>query len=166
MAISTDLFRRAMSRFATGVTVVTTTDSSGGPHGLTVNSFTSVSLEPPLVLFCLDREAGCFDVFAKATKFAVSILSSDQSTLSDRFARIVGDRFNGAAYRIGAIGCPIIVGALAAVECEIAQRHDGGDHEILVGRVLEICDEESRDDDDAAVAPLLYYRGGYARLSG
>jgi len=165
MAIESEAFKRALGRFATGVTVVTTVDRAGAPQGLTVNSFTSVSLDPPLVLFCLDRAAGCFDVFAEASHFAVNILALDQSALSDRFASLVGDRFNGAAFRVGATGCPVIAGALAAMECEIAQRHDGGDHEILVGRVLTI-DDEVRGDGDAAAAPLLYYRGGYARLDG
>jgi flavin reductase ActVB len=125
-----------MSRLATGVAVVTTRDQYGNPHGLTVNSFCSVSLDPPLVLVCVARGARCFPVFNRTGEFAVSILSSGQEELARRFASSGADKFGGAGLVRTARGGVLVAGALATVECVTHARHDAGDHEILIGEVV------------------------------
>lgn len=157
-AFSSRAFRDALGRFATGVTVVTTRDPDGRPVGLTVNSFASVSLEPPLVSFCLDREAFSYPAFAESRSFAVNVLSAGQVDLSRTFAQAsLADKFAAIATAEGATGCPLLPGALAQIECEIEMRHAAGDHVILIGRVVAL---EVAEDG----LPLLYYRGRYADL--
>lgn len=158
MSIDPDAFRAVLGRYATGVTVVTTRDASGTPYGLTVNSFTSVSLEPPLVLFCLDRAAGSFAAFEKAEGFAVNILRAGQSQISSRFADSEAERFTEEAVETWDSGAPILTEALAALDCSVHARYDGGDHSILVGRVLDL---QLRTHDD----PLIYWCGSYRRLA-
>jgi flavin reductase (DIM6/NTAB) family NADH-FMN oxidoreductase RutF len=152
-------FRQAMGRFATGVTVVTALDSAGAPVGVTVNSFSSLSLDPPLVLFCLDRQTMAFAAFADSRHFAVNILRDSQQALSEAFASGRDDAWDGLAYDRWDSGSPILAGCLANVECARHRSHDGGDHMILVGRVLRIAYAD-------ADTPLINYRGRYRRLDG
>lgn len=147
-------FRMALGRFVTGVTVVTTLDARGAPVGLTANSFNSVSLDPPLVLWSLSRRSANLPVFERASHFAVNVLSVDQKALSDRFARPMEDRFRDVAWTPGAGGVPVLSGCAAVFECASEQRYEGGDHVIFLGRV-ERFDHENR-------VPLAYHAGGYA----
>lgn len=154
--IQVDEFRRVLSHFASGVTILTTRDGEGRPVGLTASAFTSLSLEPPLILACVDLSARCQGAFDAADRFAVNILSLDQEHLSRQFASAVDDKFDQLRHEAGALGLPLIKGALAHIECTKVSTYPGGDHCILVGRV-----------DATAVAdghPLLYYRGRYDRL--
>ena len=157
-AFDSRAFRQALGCFATGITVVTTLDGGGQPVGVTINSFASVSLDPPLVLFSLGRSAQTFDVFAAAGTFVVNVLSDDQRELSARFSgRTAGERWAGVDSARWDTGCPILSGCLANLECDKVATHDGGDHVILVGRVRRLA---YRQDGQ----PLLYYRGVYAEL--
>lgn len=159
MTIDTRDFRNALGGFATGITVVTTLDREGSPVGVTVNSFSSVSLDPPLVLFCLGRTAQSFPAFEAAPAFAINILADDQQELSGRFAtRTLQDRWQGVAWERWETGCPILAGGLAALECDREAVYDGGDHVILVGRVRRLA---SRTDGK----PLLYFRGQYGTIA-
>lgn len=128
--------RRALGRFATGVAVVTTCGSGGKLEGVTSNSFASVSLDPPLVLWSLARRAASFEAFAKAESFAVNVLGSGQVHLSRHFATPRVDKFAGVAFRAGIWGCPLVDGAIAQFECRSQSVVDGGDHAILIGRVM------------------------------
>lgn len=157
MSIDPSAFRAVLGRYATGVAIVTTLGPDGYPVGLTVNSFTSVSLDPPLVLFCLDRQAGSGPAFAVADCFAVSILGTHQAPVSSRFADPAAERFVEDRIMTWETGAPILAHALAALDCRVHARHDGGDHVILVGRVLR-----AEVVDDAA--PLVYWRGCYRAL--
>lgn len=158
MSIDPSAFRAVLGRYATGVTVVTTRGAGGRPAGLTVNSFTSVSLDPPLVLFCLDRAAGSGPAFAATDCFAVNILASGQAPISARFADPAAPRFVDDETTVWETGAPILSAALAALDCRVHARHDGGDHVILVGRVLRA--EVVRD-----ARPLVYWRGDYRGLT-
>lgn len=158
MPIDPSDFRAVLGRYATGVTVVTTRGADNRPAGLTVNSFSSVSLDPPLVLFCLDRAAGSGPAFAAADFFAVNILAAGQAPVSARFADPVATRFVDDGVTTWETGAPILSEALAALDCRVHARHDGGDHVILVGRVLRA--EIMRDGP-----PLLYWCGDYRGLS-
>jgi flavin reductase (DIM6/NTAB) family NADH-FMN oxidoreductase RutF len=151
-------FKRVCGRFATGVTIASVLDAAGTPHGLTVNSFTSVSLAPPLVLICLGHEASVINYFRTASHFAINVLAEDQKKLSDRFARKGHDRFDGLAWRPGHTGVPLIDDVLATIECSLHQRFTAGDHDIFVGEVLH-----TRVRDDAR--PLLYYASHYRTLA-
>lgn len=144
-----------MSRFATGVAIATCC-RAGQPHGLTINSFVSVSLEPPLVSFCIDRGAQALSAFLDAASFAVHVLSASQEDLSNRFARRAGDRFQDLAWRPGALGDPLLDGVLASFECAKWQTVEAGDHFLLLGEVKNI---EIQEGD-----PLLYFGSRYRRL--
>lgn len=157
MSIDPSAFRAVMGHYATGVTVVTTRGPDDRPTGLTVNSFTSVSLDPPLVLFCLDRAAGSGPAFASSDCFAVNILGAGQSAVSARFADPVAPRFVDDGTTVWETGAPILTTALAALDCRVHARHDGGDHVILVGRVLRAAVMHD-------APPLVYWRGGYHGL--
>ena len=151
-------FRQILGQFPTGVTIVATQDADGVPVGVTVNSFTSVSLDPPLVLFCLARTARSYARFAESSCFSVNILGCGQRALSDRFASSPFDWSEvGAAH--WATGAPILSEALAALDCHVEARYDGGDHEIIVGRVVALG--TIRDGK-----PLVYHRGAFAELAG
>lgn len=156
-SVSGEEFRRACGRFATGVAVASVTDERGGAHGLTVSSFTSVSLEPPLVLICLGHEVTMIEAFRGASHFGINILREEDGELSQRFATKGLDRFNGIAWRRGHTGVPLIDCALATMECEVHQRISSGDHDILVGRVLATHVEDG--------APLVHYFGRYWKLA-
>lgn len=155
MSADNRAFRNALGRFATGITVVTTGDGEGQTAGMTVNSFSSVSLEPPLILWCLGKGAACRPIFEAAGHFAVNVLEAGQEALSTQFAR-PGDKFAGVDWRPGRFGDPLLAGCLATFECRTSARHDAGDHLILVGQVAHF---EVRDG-----APLIFYGGRYAHL--
>ena len=151
------LFRDVMGHYPTGVTVVTATDADGEPLGLTVNSFTSVSLEPPLVLVCIDRGSSSHDGLLEADHFGVSILSTDQHLLAHRFAsEDPARRFQEVTWREGPRGSPILDEAVAWLECRVHEVHEGGDHSILLGRVTAT----GLESGDA----LVFYRGAYASV--
>ncbi|MEM8826072.1 MAG: flavin reductase family protein [Pseudomonadota bacterium] len=149
--------RDALGCFATGVTVVTTLAEDGTPVGLTANSFTSVSLDPPLLLVCVAKSASSLTAFEAADAFAVNVLQIGQQPVSSRFATRGQDKFAGTRTERWSTGVPIIADSLASFECTRHALHDGGDHLILVGRVGRVRFEPRRD-------PLLYFRGKYRRL--
>lgn len=157
MPVSKDEFRSALSRFASGVTVVTTKTADHQLAGITVSAFSSVSLEPPLILVCIDKRASLHELLKEGVAFAVNILSEDQELISRRFASKDEDRFNGTGYTIGAGGAPLLADALAMIECRVVQAYPGGDHTIVVGEVESAIVAEGK--------PLTYYRGGYAQLA-
>jgi flavin reductase (DIM6/NTAB) family NADH-FMN oxidoreductase RutF len=151
-------FRNALGCFATGITIMTTCGPDGRFVGITVNSFASVSLDPPLVSFCLDRNALSLQSFLAGTHFAVNVLAEGQETLSAAFARSSAtDKFAGLAVEIGATGCPLLPDCLSHLECVREALHDAGDHLIVVGRVVRLAHHGEGK-------PLLYFRGRYARL--
>ncbi|HEY2928066.1 flavin reductase family protein [Piscinibacter sp.] len=147
-------FRAALGMFATGVTIVTARDASGAPVGLTANSFNSVSLAPPLVLWSLSRRAGSMPAFTRGSHYAINILAAEQHALAERFASKARDRFAGVVFREGAGGAPILDGAAAVFECFNRSRYEEGDHVIFVGEV-ERC--ERRD----GAQPLIFHGGRY-----
>ena len=151
-----DSFKAALGHFASGVTIITTLDAHGAPTGLTATSFTSLSLHPPLVLFCLAERANCFEDFQRAASFAVNILAHGQDDVSNTFASRGAEKFEGVGYRKGMLGDPLLEGALANMECRITARHPGGDHVIVVGEVQSVEVGDGR--------PLLYYHGKYHTL--
>lgn len=127
--------RDCLGHFATGVAVVTTLDEAGGRVGLTVNSFTSVSLDPPLILWCLDRGSDSRQLFSKDRTFAVNVLAADQLALARRFSDVMTDRFEGVETMEGQAGLPLLAGAAAIFECAVEEVHGGGDHIIILARV-------------------------------
>lgn len=152
-AICPDEFRAVMGSFPTGVTVITAMDKRGRPWGVTVNSFGSVSLDPPLVLWSLKLSSKSYPAFLNADRFSVSILAEDQATISSRFATHVDDKFDGICVRAGLDGVPLINGAAAHIECRKVTSHPGGDHRIFLGEVERIAISERR--------PLIFSRGKY-----
>jgi flavin reductase (DIM6/NTAB) family NADH-FMN oxidoreductase RutF len=157
MAIDQRQFRDVMGKFATGVTIITTM-VEGTAHGITANSFTSVSLDPPLMLFCLGRSSTNFDAFMATESFAVNILAADQDKLSTHFAMFEGDRFDGTAWSAWNTGAPILDGVVAAADCVLEARHDAGDHVVIIGRAV-------RAEGLSDAAPLLYHQGKYAGVA-
>lgn len=155
--VSPAQFRQALGHFASGVTVVTVRDGAT-LTGTTVSAFSSLSLDPPLVLVCLSHDSASHDLIRRAGRFAVNILSAEGEGLSRQFAGRGPDKFAGVDYRIGVSGAPLLAGAAATIECRLAAQHPGGDHTIFVGAVLAV----SADD---AARPLLYHRGRYNLLS-
>jgi flavin reductase (DIM6/NTAB) family NADH-FMN oxidoreductase RutF len=149
-------FRQLLGRFATGVTILTVATPDGRPLGMTANSLASVSLEPPLISVCVDREAEMHDAILRAPQFVVNVLASPQEALARRFADKHEDRFDGIGYHLSPDGLILLDGTLAHVECERQANYPGGDHTIVVGRVIGGATADGR--------PLLYYRGGYAAL--
>lgn len=156
MSIDADLFRAVLGRFATGVTIVTARDTAARDHGMTVSAFSSLSLEPPLVLVCIGNDATMAPVMQTATTFTVNILNDGQESLSRRFAGEVDDRFADIAVSRSALGNVTLQDSLGGVDCRVVARHPAGDHVIVVGRVESAWAHDGR--------PLLYYRGGYAEL--
>jgi flavin reductase (DIM6/NTAB) family NADH-FMN oxidoreductase RutF len=156
MPVSSDEFRQALSRFASGVTVVTTVDSSGELHGLTVSAFSSVSLSPPLVLVCIEKATASHFAFIESGAFAVNILSEDQVEISEHFATPLADKFASIEHRAGFAGVPVLLNSLANLECRLVNDFHGGDHSIFVGQVERA---EFRGG-----APLIYFHHGYHRL--
>jgi 3-hydroxy-9,10-secoandrosta-1,3,5(10)-triene-9,17-dione monooxygenase reductase component len=156
-ALDSVQFRRALGSFVTGVTIITTCDHRGELIGNTANSFNSVSLDPPLILWSLGRHAHSMRVYLSCEFFAVNILREGQEELSTRFAKQLINKWEGIDYEIGKTGCPILPSALAVLECKITHTYVGGDHVIFVGEVLHA-------DYDPAGRPLAYYRAGYTKL--
>jgi len=159
-----DDFRRVMSHFASGVTIITAWDADQRPTGLTASSFTSVSLHPPLILVCVSQKAQSYPAIKAAGRFAVNILSTGQEAVSRRFATTAtstsGDeKFAGLDYRPGSLGLPILTDALAELECTVVHAYPGGDHTIFVAQV-----DAADSRGDASQEPLLYFRGKYSRL--
>lgn len=157
--LSLDLaeFRRALGQFATGVAVVTALEPTGAPVGLTLNSFNTVSLDPPLVLFSVDRKARSLAHLLEAEGFAINILHSEQEEISNRFARSTATKWDGVEHASGESGAPLLPGSLAQFECRRYAHHDGGDHVIFIGEV-------TRFRYEPAEAPLIFYRGRYRNL--
>ncbi len=147
-------FRAALGMFATGVTIVTARGADGTLVGLTANSFNSVSLSPPLVLWSLARRAGSMPALRAGSHYAINILAAEQHALAERFASKVGDRFAGVAWQEGTAGAPLIEGAAAVFECFNRSRYEEGDHVIFVGEV-ERCTHR------AGAQPLIFHGGRY-----
>jgi flavin reductase (DIM6/NTAB) family NADH-FMN oxidoreductase RutF len=156
MVIDPSELRRVMGHFATGVTIITTKDSSGTPFGLTANAFLSLSLDPPLVLISVDKGAQCYSCFVPQNGFTVNFLSENQEEISRRFATKGVDKFAGLQWRLGENGAAILDGGLGYVECRITQCHDGGDHTIVIGEIVNASATGDR--------PLLFFKGRYQKL--
>lgn len=158
LAIEIDplLFRRALGSFATGVVVVTSLDDEV-PRGMAVNSFASVSLDPPLISFCAARSSTTWPLLRRSPTFAVNVLTAEQEDLCRTFARSGADRFAGLGWTEDAGGPPLLDGALAHLVCSYYAVHEAGDHELILGRVISL---QQREDGE----PLVFYRGGYTRL--
>jgi 3-hydroxy-9,10-secoandrosta-1,3,5(10)-triene-9,17-dione monooxygenase reductase component len=161
MDLTSTTFRKVMGHFATGVTVVTVLDD-GRPHGITVNALSSVSLDPPLVMVAIDRRRRIHPHVVAAGRYAVNILGEGQQRLSDCFAGAEIEpgleAFCGASWNPGPSGLPLIDGAIATLECTIVQRIPVGDHDLFIGRV------ETLQNEDEHAAPLLYYRRRYLQV--
>jgi flavin reductase (DIM6/NTAB) family NADH-FMN oxidoreductase RutF len=157
MTIDPREFRNALGNFATGITVVTTLCDQSKPIGVTINSFASVSLEPPLVLFSLKTDSPLCNFFLTQESFNIGILSEKQEDLSNLFAGRTENKFDQIDWATGQNGCPSLKGTLATLECKRVQAHIGGDHTIFVGEVTHIETENNG-------GPLLYYKGGYKTL--
>jgi flavin reductase (DIM6/NTAB) family NADH-FMN oxidoreductase RutF len=157
--VSEAAFRNAMGHFATGVTVVTSVEADGQPVGTTVNAVTSVSLDPPLVLVCLDHASLTLAAMRSHGSFVINVLSAPQQHLSANFARRgVAASWDGIGHGRGPTGSPRLHGALATVECAVQHQLTAGDHEIVVGRVREVVAGSQED------TPLLFWRGSYLTL--
>jgi 4-hydroxyphenylacetate 3-hydroxylase, reductase component len=149
-------FRLACGRYSTGVAVATVVDAQGDPHGITVNSFTSVSLGPPLVLICLDHRARILEHFRPGAHFGINVLNEFQRDIAEHFASSKRDRFNGVEWKPGGTGVPLLPRGLAFLECSLRNRVPAGDHDIVIGEVTSARIEEGR--------PLIYYASAYRRL--
>ncbi len=157
MSIDQRSYRNALGCFATGITVITTKNNDESLAGVTINSFASVSLEPPMVLFSLKSESPLNDVFKNSKTYNVNILAADQEKLSNLFAGPTEGKFDQAEWVEGENGSPILNNVLASLECELTETYPGGDHTIFLGTVTKInCPNEGN--------PLLYFRGGYEKL--
>jgi len=160
--VGPDEFRHVLGHFPTGVTVITVLDANGEPSGMTASSFTSVSLDPPLVLVCVAHSAHSFPAIRDGGRFAVNILSLEQETISRRFATAPvvrgAEKFEGLHYRAGTLGIPLLEDAHAHLECTTLHTYPAGDHTIFVGQV------EALSSHGEGPGPLLYYRGKYRTL--
>lgn len=157
MTIDSRALRNALGQFATGVSVITAQPAGGEAFGMTVNSFSALSLDPPLVLWSLQKNSDCADAFARCTHYTANILQHDQLAISNAYAKKGEHALKPEHYRIGRSGCPVLKGAMASFECRIEARHDGGDHIILVGRVLDMHALPDRK-------PLVFFAGRYREL--
>ncbi len=156
MSVTAEEFRHALGHSAAGVSVLTT-GSATGPRGMTVTSFTSLSLHPPLVLACIDHRVTMHALLPTGQPFAVNMLAHDQEPLSRRFSnKREVDPFASCAHKLGPLDTPVLEGALSVVGCRVVERHAGGDHTIVIGEVLWT--------EIGAGAPLLHWRGKYAHL--
>jgi flavin reductase (DIM6/NTAB) family NADH-FMN oxidoreductase RutF len=150
-------FRQALGQFATGVAVITAQGGDGQAVGMTMSSFNSVSVDPPLVLFSIDRKAFSLRAMTEARGYAVNILGRDQEHLSNQFARALDDKWAAVEHTLGHMAAPLIAGALAHFECAPYAQYDGGDHVIFVGRVVRFSAFPAQE-------PLLFFRGAYRSL--
>lgn len=158
MAVTKDEFKAVMGCFAAGVTVITSSDATGRHSGLTATAFTSLSMEPPLCLVCIDKRAGSHAAMTENKKFAVNLLNDAQEELSNRFASRREDKFDGVAWAPGgATGCPVFEEALASMECEVTSILPGGDHDIFVGEIKAVRVGEGK--------PLVYWKGAYGDVA-
>jgi len=157
MPVSEDEFRNALSCFASGVSVVTTKDASGNMHGITVSAFCSVSLNPPLILICIEKTAASHYAFTESGAFIVNILDETQTDLSERFAAPASDKFEDIDITPGVRGVPALIDALANLECRLHEVCDGGDHSIFVGEVENTYVNDGK--------PLVYFRSSYGTVS-
>ncbi len=157
MPVSKEEFKNALSKFASGVTVVTTKDADGNLHGITVSAFCSVSLEPPLILICIDKKAGSHDVFEEKGSFVVNILNEDQHSISNQFASPIPDKFLGVEYHTNGNEIPILKNALVNLECNLKNAFDGGDHTIFIGEIEKSHISEGK--------PLVYCDGDYREIN-
>jgi len=161
MPIDADRFRHALGQFPTGVVIATAVTGEGARVGMTMSSFNSVSLDPPLVLFSIHRQAATFALWQGVTRYAINILNEEQEALSNQFARARGDKWDAVSPLTGTTGVPILPNACAVFECEAHARHDGGDHEIFVGRVVEFHVHSVHRG-----RPLVFFEGRYRQLAG
>lgn len=152
-------FRSALGRFATGVCLVTAVDDRGDAQAVTVNSFASVSLEPPLILWSVQKDSDVYDLFHAAEHFAVGVLGRQQEDLSTRYAQKDCHRLARDHFRLGENGAPLIRDALANFECTLEQTFEGGDHTIILGRVTRLLSSEALSE------PLLFFAGDYGSLA-
>lgn len=153
MAMDLQELRRVMGHFATGVTVITTMDKAGTPFGLTANAFTSLSLNPPLVLVCIDKGVQCYSCFDESKMFAVNILGEDQEELSRRFATKGIEKFTAIKWHKGRHGVALLDRAMGHIECKVVHSYEGGDHTIYVGEVVGASASGGR--------PLIFFKGRY-----
>jgi flavin reductase (DIM6/NTAB) family NADH-FMN oxidoreductase RutF len=157
MSLDQDEFRSVLGRFASGVTVVTVADKHGRDFGITVTAFTSLSLDPPMVLVCIDHEASILPALASASHFVVNVLAQHQEAIARRFSVPDAEqRFEGLGFTRGQSGAAVLEDVLASLECRMVESVPGGDHTIFLGQV-----ESANVRQDT---PLLYYRGGYSQL--
>jgi flavin reductase (DIM6/NTAB) family NADH-FMN oxidoreductase RutF len=156
MAIDPRELRNVMGNFATGVTIITTKDTTGKPFGLTANAFSSLSLDPPLLLICVDKKVDCYACFEETKVFGVNFLSEDQDQLSTRFATKGIEKFEGVPYTLGELGVALLDGAVAHIECKLINAYEGGDHTIYIGEIQNATVLSDR--------PLLFFRGKYYKL--
>lgn len=155
MSIDQRTFRKVLGCFASGVTVVTTVNPENGAKvGVTVSAFSSLSLEPPLVLFCLGEKTASLEAFKANGHFCINILAEDQRDMSIRFASKAEDKFQGLDTTSGQSGVPVLPGCIATLECRLTEMVKGGDHWIFIGEVINLAHEEGG-------APLVYFRGAY-----
>lgn len=157
-AIDQALFRRVLGCHATGISVITALAEGDVPVGMAVTSFTSVSLDPPLVAFCPDKKSSTWPQIEKAGRFCVNLLASDQHATCGSFASRGGDKFAGVDYEVSRHGVPVLSGALASIECEVHSVIEAGDHYIVLGRVLQMDALEEG-------APLLFFRSAYSQIA-
>lgn len=151
-------FRRVLGHYPTGVCVVTAIDADGGPAGMVVGSFTSVSLEPPLVAFYPDKRSSSWPRIAGAGKFCVNVLGSTQQDICARFAKAGADKFAGVTHRVSTNGSPILDGVVAWIDCDLHAVHEAGDHFIVLGEVREL-------EVEKAGPPLLFFQGAYGEFT-
>ena len=151
------VFKKAMARFPSGVVIVTTITANGTKHGFTASAFTSLSLDPPLILVCLANSADCFDPFVTGDKFAVNIIGHQQHELAFKFATKGVDKFDGDEFEDGDSGLPIISNCIFSLECKTKNTYPGGDHEILIGEVQYANVNEG--------VPSIWYEGKFRNMS-
>ncbi|MCD9187038.1 MAG: flavin reductase family protein [Pyrinomonadaceae bacterium] len=156
MAITKEEFRAALGRFASGVTVVTTKDDSGKLFGITVSAFCSVSLEPPLILACIEKRAGSHHAFQQSKAFVVNILREDQQAVSNHFASHLEDKFVNVEYDTGIGNLPVLRNCLANLECRLHDSYESGDHTIFIGQIEKATVSEEN--------PLIYWHSKYREL--
>jgi flavin reductase (DIM6/NTAB) family NADH-FMN oxidoreductase RutF len=149
-------FRRVCAQFCTGIAIASAVDSQGQPHGMTINSFTSVSLEPSLVLICVDLTSNLLPIFEECGRYGLSFLGMEHREIASRFAQRGQDRFGRVPWLVGSTGVPLIPGALAHLECRIATRVTAGDHAVLIAEAVSA--------DIHTGSPLLYFESGYRKL--
>jgi flavin reductase (DIM6/NTAB) family NADH-FMN oxidoreductase RutF len=157
MPVTNDEFKAALSLFASGVTVVTTKDSADKLHGITVSSFCSVSLDPPMVLICIEKTTGSHYAFGESGAFVVNILGESQSEISEHFATRIDGKFDSIEHKLNEDGVPVLTGAIATLRCKLRHSLDGGDHSIFVGSVEDVIVSDGQ--------PLIYFNRYYHNLN-